>query len=129
RDGSYPLYGRVRLSPDVALRDALECDRNVCGAVAEATLLDRLHVARGSIVRIGTQDFRINAVIEDEPDRIAGGFSLGPHLMISQAALKRTGLVTLGSLIEYAYRIAAPPSFSTEDFRHAAARDFPDAGW
>jgi putative ABC transport system permease protein len=129
RDDAYPLYGRVRLSPDMALRDALKCERDVCGAVAEETLFDRLHIARGDIVRVGTQDFRITAVIADEPDRIAGGFSLGPHLMISQDALKRTGLVTLGSLIEYAYRVAAAPSFSTEDFRQAAAREFPDAGW
>ncbi|HEX4860627.1 MAG TPA: FtsX-like permease family protein, partial [Rhizomicrobium sp.] len=90
---------------------------------------DRLHIARGSIVRIGTQDFRINAVLVSEPGRIAGGFSLGPHLLISKDALQRTGLVTLGSLIEYGYRIAAPESFSTEDFRQAATRAFPDAGW
>lgn len=129
RDDLYPLYGKVRLSPDIALGDAFKCERGVCGAVAEETLLDRLHVARGGLIRVGAQDFRINAVIADEPDRIAGGFSLGPHLMISQAALKRTGLVTLGSLIEYAYRIAAPPSFSSAAFRQAAAQSFPDAGW
>ncbi|MBV9992143.1 MAG: FtsX-like permease family protein [Alphaproteobacteria bacterium] len=129
RDASYPLYGRLRLTPDIALGDAFRCDAKICGAVVEGTLLDRLHVARGSLIRVGTQDFRINAVIEDEPDRIAGGFSLGPHLMISQEALKRTGLVTLGSLIEYAYRIAAPGSFSVDDFRKAAAKSFPDAGW
>ena len=128
-DDPYPLYGHVRLSPDIALRDALKCDRNICGAVAEETLFDRLHIARGGIIRVGSQDFRIGAVLEGEPDRISGGFSLGPHLLMSKDALKRTGLVTLGSLIEYAYRIAAPPSFSTEEFRQAAAHDFPDAGW
>jgi putative ABC transport system permease protein len=128
-DDSYPLYGRFKLSPDIALRAALKCDANVCGAVAEETLFDRLHIARGDIIRVGTQDFRISAVLEAEPDRISAGFSLGPHLLISQAALKRTGLVTLGSLIEYAYRIAAPPSFSTADFKQAAAHGFPDAGW
>jgi putative ABC transport system permease protein len=128
-DDSYPLYGRFTLSPDIALRDALKCDGNICGAVAEETLFDRLHIARGDVIRVGTQDFRISAVLEAEPDRISTGFSLGPHLLISQDALKRTGLVTLGSLIEYAYRIAAPPSFSTGAFKQAAAHDFPDAGW
>lgn len=128
-DDLYPLYGSVRLAPQIALRDALRCEGKVCGAVAEAALFDRMHIARGSIIRVGTQDFRITAVLVAEPDRIAGGFSLGPHLLVSQAALKRTGLVTLGSLIEYAYRVAAPPSFSTEDFRQAAAKAFPEAGW
>ncbi len=128
-DSLYPLYGRVRLSPETALHDALKCDRTVCGAAAEETLFDRLHIARGSIIRVGMQDFRINAVLEGEPDRISGGFSLGPHLLISKAALKRSGLVTIGSLIEYSYRIAAPSSFSTGQFRDAAAHAFPDAGW
>ncbi len=62
------------------------------------------------------------------PIAYPGGFSLGPHLLISDTALQRTGLVTLGSLIEYAYRVAAPSS-STEEFRHAAIRAFPNAGW
>lgn len=128
-DDLFPLYGRVQLSPDMALRDALKCDGKICGAVAEDTLFDRLHIARGSTVRIGTQDFRVNAVLVSEPGRIAGGFSLGPHLLISKEALKRTGLVTLGSLIEYGYRIAASASLSTEEFRQAAIRSFPDAGW
>ena len=128
-DDLYPLYGRVRLSPEIALRDALKCDRNVCGAVVEQTLFDRLHIARGGIIRVGTQDFRIGAVLVGEPDRISGGFSLGPHVLISKAALKRTGLVTLGSLIEYAYRVSAPPPFSTDEFRATASRTFPDAGW
>jgi putative ABC transport system permease protein len=128
-DALYPLYGHVQLSPNMALRDALECDGKICGAVAEETLFDRLHIARGDVIRVGTQDFRITAVLVSEPDRISGGFSLGPHLLISQSALKRTGLVILGSLIEYDYRIAAPQSFSTEEFGQAAARAFPDAGW
>jgi putative ABC transport system permease protein len=59
-DRHYPLYGKVQLSPDVPLHDALECDRDICGAVAELTLLDRLHIARGGIVRVGTQNFRIS---------------------------------------------------------------------
>ena len=87
-----------------------------------------MHIARGGIVRVGAQNFRITAVLAGEPDRISGGFSLGPHLLISDKALQRTGLVTLGSLIEYAYRVAAPSS-STEEFRHAAIRAFPNAGW
>lgn len=127
-DRRYPLYGRVRLSPDIALPDALTCDRDICGAVAEPTLLDRLHIARGGIIRVGSQNFRVNSVLASEPDRISGGFSLGPHLLISDTALRRTGLVTLGSLIEYNYRVAAPAS-STEEFRRAAIRAFPNAGW
>ena len=128
-DKLYPLYGNVGLSPNLKLSDALKCETDICGAVAEQTLLDRLHLSRGGLMRIGTQNFRVTAVLANEPDRISGGFSLGPHVMISDAGLKRTGLVTLGSLIQYSYRVAMPPTRTPTQFRAEALKTFPDAGW
>ena len=128
-DNLYPLYGNVGLSPNIKLANALKCEADICGAVAEQTLLDRLHLARGGTMRIGTQNFRVTAVLANEPDRISGGFSLGPHVMISGAGLKRTGLVTLGSLIQYSYRVAMPPTRTPAQFRAEALKAFPDAGW
>jgi putative ABC transport system permease protein len=96
--------------------------------VAEQTLLDRLHLSVGGEMRIGGQNFRVSAVLQSEPDRISGGFSLGPHVLISTGALQRTGLVVLGSLIEYRYRVAMRPSSSVEAFRAAAKQRFEDAG-
>lgn len=128
-DGGFPLYGRETLAPNVSLAAALACSGGVCGAAVEDTLLDRLKVKRGDILRIGTQNFRINAVIVDEPDRISGGFALGPHVLISDAGLRRTGLVVLGSLITYSYRIAALPGFDAKRFKADATAAFPDAGW
>jgi putative ABC transport system permease protein len=128
-DGAYPLYGRVGLTPRQGLGAALACAKAVCGAVVEQTLLDRLHLSPGGTMRIGDATFRVTAVLDDEPDRISGGFSLGPHVVMSAAALTRTGLVTLGSLIEYSYRIAEPEGASIAAFKRDAARAFPDAGW
>lgn len=128
-DAAYPLYGAAGLSPARDLRTALACRGNLCGAVAEQTLLDRLHLAPGGTVRIGSENFRISAVLAGEPDRISGGFSLGPHVLISQAALARTGLVTLGSLIEYHYRVALAQGAAIAPFKREARAAFPDAGW
>jgi putative ABC transport system permease protein len=128
-DRAYPLYGSLGLAPAMRLPAALACRQNVCGAVAEQTLLDRLHLSVGGAMRIGSQNFRIAAVLQSEPDRISGGFSLGPHVLISTSALQRTGLVVTGSLIEYRYRVAMPPSASIAAFKSAAKRAFPDAGW
>ena len=128
-DNAYPLYGAAGLSRNIRLEAALACVQNVCGAVAEKTLLDRLHLKPGGMMRIGSQDFRVTAVLTKEPDRISGGFSLGPHVLMSEAALKRTGLVVLGSLIEYKYRVALAPSHSIAEFRQAARARFPDKGW
>jgi putative ABC transport system permease protein len=126
-DNLYPLYGNVALSTGVSLKRALACDAQICGAVAEQSLLDHLRIARGGILRIGTQNFRVNATLTNEPDRLSSGFSLGPHVIVSDAALKSTGLVTLGSLIEYYYRVATQDD--PKAFRKAAQAAFPDAGW
>jgi putative ABC transport system permease protein len=128
-DGAYPLYGAVGLAPMRDLRAALACKNGICGAVAERTLLDRLRLRPGGTLRIGTQTFRVAAVLTGEPDRISGGFSLGPHVLVSEAALKRTGLVTIGSLINYHYRVALAGGETPAAFKTAATAHFPDAGW
>jgi len=128
-DNLYPLYGSVGLSPATSLKTALACKSDSCGAIVEQTLLDRLGLARGGRMRIGNQTFRIAAVLTDEPDRLSGGFSLGPHAIISTAALDRTGLVTTGSLINYSTRVKLPTNASIGAFRREARAHFPDAGW
>ena len=128
-DSAYPLYGAVTLIPAAKLADALRCDGNICGVVAEQTLLDRLHLAQGGLMRIGGQTFRVSATLTNEPDRISGGFSLGPRVMMSDAALKRTGLIMVGSLIQYSTRVALNAGATPADFKTAALTRFPDAGW
>jgi putative ABC transport system permease protein len=128
-DGAYPFFGSVALSPARNFQKALACEAGICGAVAEQTLLDRLHIAPGGLMKIGTQTFRLSAVLDSEPDRISGGFSLGPHIIVSNAALARTGLVTLGSLIDYNYRVVLPAAGTVADFKRDAAAAFPEAGW
>ncbi len=89
-DGAYPMFGAVALQPAGGLAKALHCDGAICGAVAEQTLLDRLNLKPGGLMRIGSLTFRVSAVLASEPDRIAGGFSLGPHVLIGSEALSRT---------------------------------------
>jgi putative ABC transport system permease protein len=128
-DNAYPLYGAVNLSPPQPLDRALACDNGICGAAVEQTLLDRLHLPLGGLLKIGSAEYRVTATLVSEPDRISGGFSLGPHVLMSKDGLARTGLVTLGSLIEYAYRVAMPPSAPIGHFNDDAKAAFPDSGW
>ena len=128
-DRAYPLYGAVELSHDERLAHALACRGRICGAVVEQTLLDRLNLAPGGTMRIGAQTFRIAAVLRKEPDRISGGFSLGPHVLISEQGLAGTGLVTIGSLITYHYQVALDADKTPAAFKRAATAKFPDAGW
>jgi len=91
--GEYPYYGKAVLDPAMSLKQALEGDSAV---VAEEFLI-RLNAQVGQSLRLGGREFRIAAVLKQEPDRITAGTGLGPRVLISQAALARTGLIAPGS--------------------------------
>jgi putative ABC transport system permease protein len=129
-DAAWPLFGTPSFTPDQKISDVLYCENDgVCGAAAEQSMLDRLHVRRGDLIRIGDATLRLMAVINSEPDRISTGFSLGPHVLIAAKALAGTGLVRPDSLIDYTYRLAFAGNTTIEGFKAEAAAAFPDAGW
>ena len=128
-DGAYPLLGTTVLAPAMNLQTALACDANVCGAVAEDALLARLGLKFGETIRIGNSDFLLRARIVSEPDRVAGGFALGPHVLVAREGLMRAGLITEGSLISYAYRVAFARDTPPQLFRTSMETAFPKASW
>jgi putative ABC transport system permease protein len=91
--GEYPYYGKAELEPAMSLQQALDGDSAV---VAEEFLI-RLKAQVGQTLRLGGRNFRIAAVLKQEPDRISAGAGLGPRVMISRAALLRTELLAPGS--------------------------------
>ena len=90
---NYPFYGTVKLDPAMPLPEALT-DSSV--AVADDLLL-RLHLNVGDSIRLNDKQFRIAAVVVDEPDRLSGVFAAGPRVLISQHAFEGTGLLGFGS--------------------------------
>jgi putative ABC transport system permease protein len=103
--GRYPFYGTVALEPDVPLKQALTGDSVAVGE----DLLMRLHLQLGDTIKLGTQVFRIAAVVEDEPDRLSGSFAAGPRVLLSQSALSATGLLAPGSHATRRYLFKLPP--------------------
>ncbi len=91
--GEYPYYGTAELEPAMSLRQALDGD----SAVVADEFLIRLNAHVGQTLRLGGRNFRIAAVLRQEPDRMSAGAGLGPRVMISRAALDRTGLIAPGS--------------------------------
>src|ERR1039458_2346803 len=90
---AYPFYGNAELEPEMSLQAALQGDSAV---VAEEFLI-RLNARVGQTLRLGGINFRIAAVLRQEPDRMNAAAAIGPRVMISQAALQRTGLIVTGS--------------------------------
>jgi putative ABC transport system permease protein len=132
-DGAYPLYGAVGLDPAEPLAMLLAERDGAFGAAADPALLARLDLEPGATIRVGQAAIAIRAALASEPDKIAGGIGFGPRLLISEAALRATGLLQPGSLVRWHYRLQLPDPASTEaDVGRvvaAAAAQFPQAGW
>lgn len=132
-DGGYPLYGTVKLEPAAKLADALAQRDGAFGAAADPTLLARLGVKPGARVTIGNAAIEIRAALLSEPDKLAGGIGFGPRLLVSEAALRATGLVQPGSLVRWIYRLRLPVNDSSDAAAQAVTAQtraaLPEAGW
>jgi putative ABC transport system permease protein len=130
-DGSYPLYGTVALEPDMTLGRALQQRNGAFGAAVDSTLLARLDLAPGARLTIGGVTIEITAVIKNEPDKLANGIAFGPRVIVSEDALRSTGLLVPGSLIRWSYRLRLPDGSdrAANAVTAAAGAQLPDSGW
>ena len=132
-DGAYPLFGQAVLDPPGALADALAQHDGAFGAAADPILLTRLGIKPGARLTIGNATIEIRATLTSEPDKLAGGIGFGPRLLVSQDALRATGLLQPGSLVRWHYRLRLPQSDATDGVAKKitgqARAQFPEAGW
>jgi putative ABC transport system permease protein len=128
-DEAYPLYGRVELSPAMPLAAALEMRDGRWGAAVDRSLLDALNLAPGDVLRLGSLEFTIRAIILAEPDRMLRAFSLGPRVMIARQALEQTGLAAPGAAVYWYNRALLPTGTEAKGWIAKAQARFPDAGW
>ncbi len=132
-DAAYPLYGTVVLDPPMPLADVLIPRDGAFGAAADPTLLARLDLKPGARINVGAATIEIRAVLTSEPDKLAGGIGFGPRLLLSEAALRATGLVQPGSVVRWHYRLKLPENDASDSAIKAvtaqAAAQLPEAGW
>ncbi|MEE9562856.1 MAG: FtsX-like permease family protein [Thermoanaerobaculia bacterium] len=102
--GDYPFYGVLRLEPAAALGELLTADTTVVAP----DLIARLGLGVGDTLRVGGEPFRIAGVVVAEPDRIAGGFSIGPRVFLSADGFERTQLEQRGSRIFHRLLVKLP---------------------
>jgi putative ABC transport system permease protein len=81
----------------------------------------------GQTLRLGDRDFRIAAVLKQEPDRISAGAGMGPRVMISNAALERTGLMGPGSRAGHRLLMKLPATADAVAVRKQVEEALPDA--
>ena len=120
----YPFYGTVDLQPAGNLRQVL----NDATVVVAEDLLIRLHTQVGANLKIGDSTFRIAAILVREPDRMSSGMGLGPRVMMTYAALQKSGLLQQGSRSgeRFLFKLS-PASGSITAARTRLERILPDA--
>ena len=124
-DEGFPYYGELKLEGQPfdysLLRDS--------GVLVRPELIAQLGLTVGDGLMIGNHRFTIRGVIESEPGRRLGAFSLGPRVFVSTADLPKTGLMAFGSRATYARLLKVPDSRLDQlvqqlrdDFRNSFAR-------
>lgn len=99
----YPLYGVLTLRDGADMNSALAAVDGVPGALVDIELLERLELKPGDTLSVGAGEYRINGVIEREPDRPARFFKLGPRLLVRHDTLEQTQLLRPGSVVFHIY--------------------------
>lgn len=132
-DSAYPNIGELRSDPAGPVADLLALRDGAYGGIADPVLLGRLDLRPGDTVMIGSARVQLRANLISEPDKIAAGVGFGPRLIVSQEALRASGLLQPGSLVRWTSRVVLPAAASSDAALEAllagAAREQPDAGW
>jgi len=127
-DDLYPLTGSVILDPAVPIEQALSGSGGLPGGIMDKVLVDRLGLAVGDSFRLGLQEFRLGAVLLREPDSAAGGFSLGPRVIVTTKGLATSGLLEPGTLYETEYRLDLPDGADLAALEAQAEARWRDSG-
>ncbi|HEX8058525.1 MAG TPA: FtsX-like permease family protein, partial [Novosphingobium sp.] len=123
-DARWPLIGHLRLK-----------DGRAVGAPAEGSVwigegaAERLGVKVGDAISIGGQRVTVGGVIDDEPDRLSEGLSLGAVAIVRDSLPERGGLTAPGAMFRSKARVTLPPQVDPEATVDALKKQFPDAGF
>ena len=132
----YPFYGKVQLLSGREFPEIL----NEGSIIVDQVLLDRLQIAIGDTLQIGSALLTIADVVTLEPDRPISFFSFGPRIFIAADDLEKLDLIKKGSRIQFDYLLkvndpalvdrlaeefstkAAPPQENVETFKTGNSR-------
>lgn len=98
----YPLRGSLRIAASVSAVDHVVSGIPLHGTVwLEARLANALRAGPGALIQLGYRQFKVAAILTNEPDRGGDFFNLAPRLLMNAADLPATGLITTGSRVSY----------------------------
>ena len=108
---TYPLRGELRIQDSLDSEAVSVTHGPPAGELwVEARLLAQLEREVGDQIDLGNLRLRISAVLAYEPDRSTNLFQLAPRVMLADADLDATGLVSPASRVRHAWLLAGEPA-------------------
>jgi len=98
-EGDFPYYGKFNTTPTDAYLHFLDDKK----AIVDKTLMLQFDIKEGDLIKIGDVTFTIAGKLNSIPGRAGIAASVAPQVIIPKQYLEATGLVQMGSRIEYQY--------------------------
>jgi putative ABC transport system permease protein len=116
-EGNYPFYGTFETIPE----GAIEHLQNAGVALVDQSMMLQFGAEVGDSLRIGSSSFVIKAAITGIPGESAAASLVGPRVYISLQDLPETGLIQMGSLVNYKQFWKFPPSLNEAEVRESVS--------
>ena len=126
-DAMYPLYGRLTLQPEMPLAEITAFRDGRWGAAIDPVLAESLGLGVGDEIYVGSLTMEIRALVLEQPDRALNAEWRGAPVLVSEQALEPSGLVTVGSQLDFDYRVRT--DIPARQWRQQFINAFPDENW
>jgi putative ABC transport system permease protein len=128
-DQGFPFYGALTLEKKGVYQGSQPLDLLTAPKVwLMPELLVQLDVKAGETVRIGSLDFVIDDVVQDDSSAAMIGASMAPRIYIGRNALNQSGLLQFGSTTTHTQLIQLPAGSNVDQVEEGIQRVITDAG-
>ena len=117
-DGGYPYYGNLVTQP-VSAKDSY---KDTDGALVDDALMFEHELEVGDSIKLGRKTYPIEGRLMHSFGSVSLGAGFAPSVYISQKSLDETGLIGVGSILEYKYFLKTEEGFDREEWDNSRAR-------
>lgn len=107
----FPFYGALETKP----KSAAETYLTKKGALVDATLMMQFGLIPGDSIKVGETTFAIEGVLNSVPGSSAISASVAPTVLLPYEMIESTGLLQLGSRLDYNYYFVNSDNLDLEE--------------
>ena len=110
-DQFYPLYGKALYEPNDALGKLNQIESSI---LVNENIFKNLNLKINDIVKVQDKEFKVIGIVKVLPD-IGGAFVFGDFALTGKKTLDKLDLNTLGSFLNYEYKVKFNKSVNSEE--------------